>query len=157
MLFPLAKKGNLPKIRLGAVMGRKQNWNAVCPSEALVLFLFPSRAGSSLHKGSSWAASANFSLKLKHLIFSQNKSTAYSPEPVGKPLLTADHSCSMLQLWCLLIPLGREKGETGKITLENLFQHIRESSILPHLHNSSRFTLREAAGGHVPGEIRAAA
>lgn len=61
MLFPFAKKGNIPKIRLGAVMGRKQNWNAVCPGKAFVLFLFPSRAGSLLHKGSSWAASANVS------------------------------------------------------------------------------------------------
>lgn len=48
---------------------------------------------------------------------------------MGKPILTAEHSCSMLQLWCLLIPFGRERGDIGKIALENLFQHIRVSSI----------------------------
>lgn len=82
-----------------------------------------------LHKGSSWAAGAKVSLKSKHLCFSQNESAACNPEPVGKPILTAEHSCSKLQPWCLMIPFGREKGQNEKITLENLFRHIRESSI----------------------------
>lgn len=130
--FFLLQKKTYPRWDLGQPRGGNQNWNARSRpqiDEAFVLFLFPSRAGSSLHKGSSWAASAKVSLKSKHLCFSQNQSTACNPEPVGKPLLTAEHSCGKLQPWCLLIPFGREKGQTGKITLENLFRHIRESSI----------------------------
>lgn len=49
--------------------GKETKLECSLPGEVFLLFFFPSRAGSSLHKGSSWAASANVSLKLKYLIF----------------------------------------------------------------------------------------
>lgn len=156
--FFLLQKKTYPRWDLGQLGGGgNQNCNARSRpniNEAFVLFLFPSRAGSSPCKGSSWAASAKVSLKSKHLCFSQNKSTACNPEPVGKLILTAEHSCDKLQPWCLLIPLRREKGQTGKVTLENLFWHIRESSIpLTRAIPADRPWERQLEAGYQAGSV----
>lgn len=106
-----SKQGNLSKIRLGAAMGRKQNWNAVCPGEAFLLFLFPSRAGSALHKGSSWAASANVSLKLKYLIFSSKQKHCLESWACGKT--TPDSWAQLQHAAVLVLADSFWKGERG--------------------------------------------